>query len=49
MRDIPVIMVSADAMGDRIEQLLALGATGYLTKPYRVAEFLNIISKALAK
>ena len=45
---IPVIMVSADAMGDRVEQMLALGATGYLTKPYRVAEFLRVISETLA-
>jgi PAS domain S-box-containing protein len=47
VREIPVIMVSADAMGDRIEQMLALGASGYLTKPYRVAEFLRVISESL--
>ncbi|HEV7867411.1 MAG TPA: PAS domain-containing protein [Chthoniobacteraceae bacterium] len=44
---IPVIMVSADAMGERIEQMLALGATGYLTKPYKVTEFLRVISETL--
>jgi PAS domain S-box-containing protein len=49
VRHIPVIMISADAMGDRIEQLLALGASGYLTKPYRVAEFLRIIAETLAQ
>ncbi len=48
VQKIPVIMVSADAMGDRIEQMLALGACGYITKPYRVAEFLRVISEALA-
>jgi CheY-like chemotaxis protein len=48
VQKIPVIMVSADAMGDRIEQMLALGATGYLTKPYRVAEFLRVISDTLS-
>lgn len=48
VKKIPVIMVSADAMGDRIEQVLALGATGYLTKPYRVAEFLRVIADTLA-
>ncbi len=47
MRDIPVIMVSADAMGDRIEQLLAAGAAAYLTKPYRVTEFLRVIHDTL--
>ena len=47
MRDIPVIMVSADALGERIEQLLKLGATGYLTKPYKVRELLDTIEKVL--
>ena len=32
-RDIPVIVVSADATKTQIERLLAAGATGYLTKP----------------
>ena len=40
-------MISADAMGDRIAQLLEDGATGYLTKPYRVTEFLGMIEKTL--
>lgn len=44
---IPVIMVSADAMGDRIEQLLSQGASGYLTKPYKVSEFLRVIEETL--
>jgi CheY-like chemotaxis protein len=41
LRDIPVIMVSADAIGERIDQLLELGATSYLTKPYKVADLLS--------
>ncbi len=48
-RDIPVLMVSADAMGERIQQLLRQGATGYLTKPYKVAELLRVIDETLAK
>ncbi len=47
-RDIPVLMVSADAMGERIQQLLRQGATGYLTKPYKVAELLRVIDETLA-
>jgi signal transduction histidine kinase/ActR/RegA family two-component response regulator len=46
---IPVIMVSADAMGERVQQLLRLGASGYLTKPYKLEEFLRTIQNALAK
>jgi PAS domain S-box-containing protein len=47
LRATPVIMVSADAMGDRIETLLGLGATGYLTKPYKLQEFFAVIESAL--
>jgi signal transduction histidine kinase/CheY-like chemotaxis protein len=49
VQHIPVIMVSADAMGDRIEQIMAMGAAGYLTKPYKVTEFLRVIAETLAK
>jgi PAS domain S-box-containing protein len=49
MQKIPVIMVSADAMGDRIEQLIQLGAAGYLTKPYKVSEFLRVIQETLTR
>ena len=48
LRDIPVIMVSADALGDRIAQLLAQGAHGYITKPYKIAEFLKTLNETLA-
>ena len=44
---IPVITVSADAMGERIEQLLSLGASGYLTKPFLVSEFFQVIDTVL--
>jgi PAS domain S-box-containing protein len=47
LKHIPVLMVSADAMGDRIKQLLHLGASGYLTKPYKVAELLRMIEEIL--
>jgi PAS domain S-box-containing protein len=49
VRHIPVIMVSADAMGERVEQLLSLGACGYLTKPYKLTEFLRVIEQTLAR
>jgi hypothetical protein len=35
-------------MGDRIERLLRQGASGYLTKPYKVDEFLRVIDETLA-
>jgi PAS domain S-box-containing protein len=49
VRHIPVLMVSADAMNERIEQLMQLGATGYLTKPYKVAEFLRVIAETVGR
>jgi PAS domain S-box-containing protein len=44
---IPVIMLSANAISDRVEAVLAQGASGYLTKPYKVADLLRIIAKHL--
>ena len=49
VQNIPVLMVSADAMGDRIEDLLASGASGYVTKPYKVGDFIRIIEETLAR
>ncbi len=48
LRQIPVVIISADAMGERVEKLLEMGALDYLTKPYRVADFFRVIEKALA-
>jgi two-component system chemotaxis response regulator CheY len=34
LRAIPVVVVSTDATSGRIEQMMALGARGYVTKPF---------------
>ena len=34
LRSIPVIVISTDATQNRISRLLALGARGYVTKPF---------------
>jgi two-component system, chemotaxis family, chemotaxis protein CheY len=34
LRSIPVLVVSTDSTGHRIRQMLALGAKGYLPKPF---------------
>ena len=34
-RGIPAIVISTDATENRIARLLALGAKGYITKPFR--------------
>ena len=47
-RDIPVVMVSADATAVVIERLLGLGAAAYLTKPFDIPAFLRTIVDTLA-
>jgi PAS domain S-box-containing protein len=45
--DIPVIIVSADATPSRVSSLLEQGVFGYLTKPFDVIEFLDLVELAL--
>ena len=44
---IPVVVVSADATPNQIEQLLAGGARSYLTKPLDVQRFLQVLQELL--
>jgi signal transduction histidine kinase/ActR/RegA family two-component response regulator len=45
-RDLRVVVVSADATPRQIERLMALGAHGYLSKPFDVAELLAAIDES---
>lgn len=47
-RDIPVIVISADATKTQIEELLDHGATHYLTKPLDMRCFLKTLDKILS-
>jgi len=47
-RDIPVVVISADASPKEIERLRAAGARDYLTKPIDVRRFLAIVDEMLA-
>lgn len=49
LRDVPVIVLSADALPKSIERLKSLGAIAYLTKPLNVVEFLDEVEKVLGK
>ncbi len=40
---IPVVVISADAMPNQIDHLLAMGAKDYLTKPIEINSFLHIV------
>jgi CheY-like chemotaxis protein len=47
-REIPVIIISADATPPQIKRLLAAGARAYLTKPLDIAEFFRVVDEALS-
>jgi PAS domain S-box-containing protein len=47
-RDIPVVILSADATQRQIRHLLASGADDYLTKPIDVRKFLDVVGRSLA-
>jgi CheY-like chemotaxis protein len=47
LADIPVIVVSADAIPQHAEKALASGALHYVTKPVDVAQFLALVDAAL--
>ena len=44
-RQIPVVVISADATARQIARLMAAGAYAYLTKPVDVDEFCRILHK----
>ena len=46
-RQIPVVMLSADATLPQVERLLAVGARAYLTKPLDVRKFLSVTEEVL--
>jgi CheY-like chemotaxis protein len=46
-RDIPVVIVSADATPRRIDELLECGASAYLTKPLDIRHFLDVVEESL--
>ena len=48
-RDLPIVMISADATRGTIRRLFEEGATDYMTKPLDVARFLEVVSEHLAE
>jgi CheY-like chemotaxis protein len=45
--DIPVVVLSADATRGQVERLLSAGARAYLTKPFDLEEFLQLLDEAV--
>jgi CheY-like chemotaxis protein len=48
-RNIPVVVVSADATRGQIKRLMRAGATAYLTKPLDVTEFFRVLDQTTVK
>jgi CheY-like chemotaxis protein len=44
-RDIPVVIISADATARQLKRLMAAGARAYLTKPLDMPEFFRVIEE----
>lgn len=45
VNQIPVVIISADAMPNQVQNLLSAGAKSYLTKPIEVQQFLTVIDQ----
>jgi PAS domain S-box-containing protein len=48
-RDMPVVVISADATPDNVRALLDAGAMAYMTKPLEVEQFLRLVDGVLAR
>ena len=48
-RDVPVVVLSADAMSASIERLKAAGVRDYLTKPVEQRSFQEVVQKYLQR
>jgi len=46
-RDIPVVIISADATRRQIDNLMEAGARAYMTKPLDVQRFLEVVDESL--
>ena len=47
LRSIPAIVISTDATRSRIDRLTALGARGYVTKPFVPEELREVLERTL--
>ena len=47
VKNIPVVIISADAMTKQIDKLIKQGAKDYLTKPIDVVQFLKVVEEYL--
>ena len=48
-RDIPVVVMSADATPGLVDRLIAMGASAFITKPIALSEFIAVTDRLLAR
>ncbi len=46
-RDLPFVFLSASAEKERLEQALEQGASGYVTKPFNLAQLKDVLARHL--
>ena len=47
LREVPIMMITAKSQSEDIDRALALGATGYIVKPFRQAKFIERVNLIL--
>lgn len=47
LRDVPVVMISGDAIPSQVQRVLDLGAAAYITKPFDIQELLHLVDSTL--
>ncbi len=47
-KDIPIIALSAEAMSDDIDRAMEVGFEEYITKPFKVSSFMDLINSILS-
>jgi CheY-like chemotaxis protein len=49
LRQVPFVFLSASAESERLEEALRLGASGYVTKPFKFAQLQAVLKQHLPK
>jgi PAS domain S-box-containing protein len=47
LREIPIVMISGDAIPSQVQRVLDLGAAAYITKPFDIQELLRLVDVKL--
>jgi two-component system chemotaxis response regulator CheY len=45
--DVPVVIISTEGRSNRIEDIMEIGASGYITKPFKPEEIRDILCESL--